>query len=456
MISKFQKHFIALCCFIIGFIGLAAGLGFISFEKKIEDTAPRKIASALSTSIKKIEKVLSLKEEFPHVIKRNIPLYTYLTNLGVAPIDVIEMVKSAKKVKDLSRLSPGARFHLVQDEELNLVEAKFRFSPLEKLEMKKVKSVWQARLVEEEVDIKHVSFVGEVDSSLWLSALDADMDPYLIVSMAEIFGWEVDFSREVRLGDKWRITAEEKLVNGEHVGWGSVLAAEYINSGESHKAVLFRDQGKDIGYYTLEGESLRKMFLKSPLRFGRVTSRFNKRRFHPKLKRIRPHNGVDYGAPIGTPVRSVADGKVTFSRYSGGGGKVLKIRHNSKYKTAYKHLSRFAKGVRKGSRVKQGQIVAYVGNTGLSTGPHLHYEFFINGRFVDPLKQKFPSADPVAEEYRLSFKKQAFKMVMTLPKWQPSNFILLAQRSWSDYSMPALYDNYFMKRDSRNAQPDQI
>lgn len=419
MIHLYKKYLALLLSFLI----------CVFFLVRIISPASTKTSDEVkSPAAKKIDTALPLEEEFPHIIKRNVPLYAHLTELGVPPIDVIDMVKAAKPLKNLSRLSTNVRFQIIQNEELNLVEAKFRFSPVEKLNLKKTDEKWTGVIINEPINIKHLSFKGEVNSSLWESAIEAKMDPQLIIVMSEIFGWEVDFNREVRSGDKWRITVEEKLVKGQHVGWGSTLAAEYINAGETHTAVLFRHNDENIGYYTLKGESLRKMFLKSPLRFGRVTSKFNRRRFHPKLKIIRPHNGVDYGAPIGTPVRSVADGVVTFSRRSGGGGNVLKIRHNSTYKTAYKHLSRYGKGVRRGTKVKQGQIVAYVGNTGLSTGPHLHYEFFVNGRFVDPLKQKFPSADPIAKKYKDSFFSQSIEMVKTLPDWPKESTILLPNK----------------------------
>lgn len=432
--------------FLLSFCALAA----LSCSNKAERETQSMGVESMVDSEKladELDKVLTVEEEYPHVLERNEFIYTYLTEQGVPPIDVIEMVKAAKPVKDLSNLKPGVRFQIEQDDENNLIGMKFRFSPLEKLSVKKEEGQWQAQETREEVQIKLVSYLGKVKTTLWESAREAKMNPYLIVAMAEIFGWVVDFNREVRVGDSWRITAEEKMVNGQHVGWGSVLAAEYVNSGEVHKAVLFRDQGEDVGYYNLKGENLRKMFLKSPLRFGRVTSRFNRRRFHPKLKVYRAHNGVDYGAPIGTPVRSVADGVVTFARYSGGGGKVLKVRHNATYKTAYKHLSRYAKGVKKGFHVKQGQIIAYTGNTGLSTGPHLHYEFYVNGRFVDPLRQKFPSAEPISDENQNEFLQQSKKMITKLPEWKPKNFISLEQKTWAQHLTPKIHEYYCLKYD---------
>jgi murein DD-endopeptidase MepM/ murein hydrolase activator NlpD len=160
------------------------------------------------------------------------------------------------------------------------------------------------------------------------------------------------------------------------------------------------------------------MFLKSPIRYGRITSGFATKRFHPILLTNRAHLGVDYGAPIGTPIRAVGDGVVNFADWSGGGGRVLKIRHNSTYQTAYKHLNGFAKGVHPGAKVQQGQVIAYVGNTGLSTGPHLHFEFYQGGRFVDPLGKKFPSADPVPADYLAQFKAEAADKLNLLPVWQ--------------------------------------
>jgi murein DD-endopeptidase MepM/ murein hydrolase activator NlpD len=411
-----KKYLIVLMVFLAtGFILSVKYIGFDSIfnsdNPDVSDAAEVSESELGGQLADEIEKVLTIEEQYPHAMARNVPLYTYLRELDVPSIDIIEMAKAAKPIKNLSSLLPGTRFQIVKDNEDKLIEVEFRFSAVEKLVVKKTldeqKNVthWQASLVTEVVDIRPISFVGHVDSTLWESALKAKMDPYLIIAMAEIFGWEVDFNREVQVGDSWRITAEQKFVKNQAVGWGSVLAAEYINQGKKYSAVLFRKDDEDMGYFNLEGENLRRMFLKSPLRFGRVTSRFNRRRFHPKLRVVRPHNGVDYGVPIGTPVRSVANGTVIFAQYSGGGGRVLKIRHNSTYQTAYKHLSGYAKGVRQGAAVKQGQIVAYSGNTGLSTGPHLHYEFYVNGRFVDPMRQKFPSADPISQEDKSVFLK---------------------------------------------------
>lgn len=406
-------------------------------EDTVNDVDELEVVDVESTPVE-LEKELSLEEKYPHVVRRNVALYTYLREHDVPSIDIVEMDRAAKPIKPFSRLRPGMRFRIETDESKNLTGAEFRFSAVERLLMRKDENRWTAELVREEIDVELVSFTGKVETTLWESAQFSEMDPYLIFEMAEIFGWEIDFSRQVRKGDSWRLTAEKKFVKGEHVGWGSILATEYINQGEFYSAVLYRKDGEDKGYFDLEGNNLRKMFLKSPLKFGRVTSRFNRRRFHPKLKRIRPHNGVDYGAPIGTPVRSVANGVVTFRGRRGGGGKVLKIRHNSTYKTAYKHLSRFGRGIRPGVKVKQGQIVAYTGNTGLSTGPHLHYELLKNGRYIDSLRVKFPSAKPLPAEEKKQFLAQAVDYTRLLPKWSHEKFQVDVDKSWSEFLQDSL------------------
>lgn len=428
---------------ILAAISFAVVIGIESRQDKKNPAADIKPEISKVKVAKKKPKPIPIEERFPHIISRNVALYTYLREQQIPSLDIVEMANASKSVRNLSRVQAGTRFRFIQNDDQTLKEIEFRFSPLERMLVKKNESsIWEAKLIEEKVDIHTVTFAGEVQATLWESALNAKMDPTLIIELAEIFGWEVDFAREVQVGDRWRIVVEQKKVKGVHMGWGSILAAEYENVGKSHRAVLFKLEDKIIGYYTPEGESLRKMFLKSPLKFARVTSRFNRRRFHPKLKVVRPHNGVDYGAPIGTPVLSVADGTVIFSQFSGGGGNVLKIRHNSTYQTAYKHLHRFARGVRRGAKVKQGQVVAYVGNTGLSTGPHLHYEFFVNGRYVDPLRQKFPSADPVASEHMDTFKLQSQIMLASLPKWdgQPADIQETpVVKSWAHEWMPYVH-----------------
>ena len=363
--------------------------------------------------------IVSLEEAYPYVIEPNTSLFEALRKLNVSPQAIQEIVTASKPIQNLSRLQPGIRFQVFygQEPEPEINGINFRFSAVESMEVSKTDNVWVAKKVTEQVDIKVVSFSGMVTTSLWESAIKSKMDPNLISELADILGWEVDFSREVRQNDRWRLTVEQKLVKGEAIGWGAILAAEYENAGTAYQAALFRRDGKEIGYYSPDGASLRKMFLKSPIRYGRITSSFSTRRFHPILKIRRPHLGVDYGAPIGTPVRAVGDGSIVFAARKGGAGNMIKLRHNATYQTAYKHLKGFAKGIRSGAKVQQGQVIGYVGNTGLSTGPHLHFEFYQSGRYIDPVKKRFPSADPVPNEDLAVFKQQAETLLSGLPTW---------------------------------------
>jgi len=411
-----RKNLVSLSLISSSLVGAAAAFIFFSHT-----SAPLPPELAPPTSPVTLDlPMVPVEQAFPHVIEPRSTLFNALRDLNIPATTIDEIVRATKPVQNLAKLPGGVRFQTVFSKEAvpQLQELHFRFSAIESLKIVHENTGWVAHKLTETVTIETVTFSGTVNSSLWESAEAADMDPDLISALADIFGWEVDFSRAVRAGDRWRLTVEKKTVKGEPVGWGSILAAEYINDGESHQAALYRLNGDEVGYYNPNGESLRKMFLKSPLRYGRITSRFSLHRFHPKLQIYRPHQGVDYGTPVGTPVRAVGDGVVTFAQGAGDGGNVLKIRHNSVYQTAYKHLSGFAKGIHNGTRVKQGQVVAYSGNTGLSTGPHLHFEFWQNGTYVDPLSRRFPSADPVPKAQLADFKITAQKLLEALPAWE--------------------------------------
>ncbi len=365
------------------------------------------------------ETPVSEEPSYPHTVPPGSTIFTVLRELNVSSVMIQEIVNASNPLMDLSRIRAGTQFRLIHltDPLSDLVGIEFYLSPVESVLVKKNDGVWKAEKLTSSVETQVVTFRGVVDTSLWESAEKAQMDPNLIVQLAEIFAWQVDFGREVRANDRWRLSVERFFVRGRPVGWGSILAAEYENSGRLFSAVLYRVDGEHIGYFDATGGSLRRMFLKSPIRYGRISSRFQRKRFHPVLKIHRPHLGVDYAAPTGTPVRSVGDGLITTAGWMGGGGRTIKIRHNASYQTSYLHLSRFEKGIRAGVRVKQGQTIGYVGSTGLASGPHLHFEFAVNGRVVDPLGQKFPAAEPVSTDQLANFKEQSAQLFRELPSW---------------------------------------
>jgi murein DD-endopeptidase MepM/ murein hydrolase activator NlpD len=355
-------------------------------------------------------------------VRRNSTFYSSLRELGLGAQEIQKIVRSAGEHFDLSKILAGTQFQLFYAKEPlgRLMEMEFELSPVKTLRiLRSTDGEWVSNLTELETQTRWLSFSGRVASSLWESAGYAGMDPNLIGALADIFAWQVDFSREVRVGDRWRILVEQRHAGDKVIGWGRILAAEYENNGQLHSAALLRSPaGEELGYFSPEGQSLRRMFLKAPLKFGRISSRFNRNRFHPILKKSRPHLGVDYAAPIGTPVLAVGDGVIVQSGWLGGAGNAIRIRHNSNYQTAYKHLHGLARGIRVGSRVRQGQVIGYVGTTGLSTGPHLHFELWDRGRYVDPLGKQFPSADPVPQKYLSGFQDSARRWLGFLPGWE--------------------------------------
>lgn len=356
-------------------------------------------------------------------VKSGHTLEQVLRSVGLNGRELNEIHTQTKSVKDLARIRPGQVFEIFHDKlgpTPGLVAFKVIDSVLERhLVYRSPASPekWNIKHIQEPVEYKNITYTGVVESSLWASAEEASMAPELIGDLSEIFAWQIDFAREVQPQDKWRLVVEQPMLRGEPVGRGKILVAEYSNNQNVHTGVLFRLNGEDLGYFAPDGSSLKRMFLKAPVAFSRISSRFTRARFHPVLKVYRPHMGVDYAAPTGTPIRSVGDGRVSFAAWSGGGGKVIKIKHNSTYETAYKHLSRFAPGIKAGARVKQGQLIGYVGSTGLSSGPHLHFEFYENGRYVDPLGKKFPKAEPVPQNQLQKFQADGAELIKQLPSW---------------------------------------
>ena len=243
--------------------------------------------------------------------------------------------------------------------------------------------------------IREVS--GIINYSLYTALERNAADPELFVKLSTIFAWQIDFYH-IQKGDNFKVVYEEQYIGNKSIGISKIIGAFFNHMGENYYAVDFKKNGSDE-YFDENGKSLRKAFLKAPLEYSRISSRYSLRRFHPILKRFKSHLGTDYAAPKGTPIRSVGEGVIIAATYSRGNGNYVKIRHNSVYTTQYLHMSKFAKGIRKGKTVKQGQIIGYVGSTGLATGPHLCYRFWKNGIQVDPLKEKLPPSKPIDNKY---------------------------------------------------------
>ncbi len=346
-------------------------------------------------------------------------LYTMLQQVGVDRETIMSIVRASKDIHPLNRLTSGTRVVLRWWKEELAVPKRidFMLSPFDRLVVERNANEWKAKPVRAETEREIVAFSGYIRESFWESSENAGMPAPVTIELADVFASMIDFARETRVGDRWRLLVEKIYADGVPVGWGRVVAAEFENQGIVHSAVRFERADGKARYYSRDGNSLMRKFLKSPMKFGRITSRFSQRRFHPILKIRRPHLGIDYGAPTGTPVLSVGDGRVLSARWEGGGGKTVKIFHGGRYKTAYRHLKNFASGIRPGASVSMGQVIGYVGSTGRVTGPHLHFEFYLDDRYVDPLGVKFPSADPLPKTQLPELQTVYDEFHQQLPPW---------------------------------------
>jgi murein DD-endopeptidase MepM/ murein hydrolase activator NlpD len=266
-----------------------------------------------------------------------------------------------------------------------------------------------------DVNVVTGSATGTINSSLWNAIKDKNLEPELAIELSEIFAWTVDFF-ELQPGDSFKVIYDKMYIDTVSAGLGKIHAAYFNHKQEDFYAIPFTQDSVE-SYYDLDGNSLRRVFLKAPLRYSRISSRYSHSRLHPILKIRRPHHGVDYSAPVGTPVHTIGDGKVIKIAYDNEAGRMIEIRHNSVYSTAYLHLSRVKRGIKTGVYVKQGDIIGYVGSSGLSTGPHLDFRFYKHNRPVDPLKVEAPPVEPVKEQYR-----QAFDSVKTATVKKLSSF----------------------------------
>jgi murein DD-endopeptidase MepM/ murein hydrolase activator NlpD len=332
-------------------------------------------------------------------IGRDLTLSTLLARYGVSPDTIYKLVQASNGVFDLRRIRMGNPYKVFcsRDTLHRLQHFVYEHTPVEYIMFSLADSI-RVEKQEKEVVLRPREVSGVITSSLWNTMLDNGVDPMLAFELSEIYAWSIDFFG-LQAGDGFKVFYDEQYVDTNYIGLGRIDGAVFYHAGQEFYAVPFVQDSIE-SFYDQDGNSLRKAFLKAPLRYSRISSRYSHSRLHPVLKIRRPHLGVDYAAPIGTPVLAVGDGKVIKTGYTKGNGNWIKIQHNSVYATAYLHLSQYGKGVHTGAYVKQGDVIGYVGSTGLSTGPHLDFRFYKNGSPVDPLKVEAPPVKPVYEENR--------------------------------------------------------
>ncbi|MFC3123275.1 OapA family protein [Agaribacter flavus] len=340
-----------------------------------------------------------------HKVKRGDTLASIFKKHKLSAQTTYKVSKAGDDAKQLRRIKPGDMLYLHIDEAGQLTSLQYPLTNTETLQIALSDNQYISSVTTKNVE-KIVAFgQGTIKSSFWHAGIEAGLSDNQIMELAGIFGWDIDFAQEIRNGDSFNLAYEELFVDGEFIGFGDIVAAEFVNQGDTFTAIQYTDGN----YYTPEGRSMRKSFLRAPINFKYyVSSNFNPKRFHPVQKRIKPHRGVDYAAPIGTPVVASGDGKVIEAGYNRFNGNYVFIQHGEKYTTKYLHFKR--KAVKKGQWVKQGQTIGYLGRSGMVTGAHLHYEFLVNGVHRNPRTVELPKAKPIKasekDEFLLLARKQ--------------------------------------------------
>ncbi|MEX5686456.1 peptidoglycan DD-metalloendopeptidase family protein [Pseudomonas silesiensis] len=341
------------------------------------------------------------------VVAKGDTLSTLFEKVGLPAASVHEVLASGKQAKLFSQLKRGQKLEFELNPQGQLINLHSKVSDLETISLTRNDKGYAFNRITAQPTVRSAYVHGVINSSLSQSAARAGLSHRMTMDMASVFGYDVDFAQDIRPGDQFDVIYEQKVVNGKAVGTGPILSARFINRGKTYTAVRYTNKQGNSSYYTADGNSMRKAFIRTPVDFARISSKFSMGRKHPILNKIRAHKGVDYAAPRGTPIKAAGDGKVLLAGRRGGYGNTVIIQHGNTYRTLYGHMQGFAKGVKTGGSVKQGQVIGYIGTTGLSTGPHLHYEFQVNGVHVDPLGQKVAMADPISKAERARFLAQS-------------------------------------------------
>ncbi len=336
-------------------------------------------------------------------IQRGDTVAELLRRLNVEDQAASDFLRKNKAAEGLRQLAVGKEVQAETDANGALLALRYPGNDASQIVIEKDGNSFKSRTLPAQTE-KHVQIrTGEIKTNLFAATDEAGLPDPAANQLVDIFGGDIDFHRDLRKGDKFTVIYEMNYVNGEPVRTGRILSAEFVNHGHAFRAAYFQTTEFTGDYFSPEGKSMHKAFLRSPLEFSRISSGFSLSRFHPILNKWRSHKGVDYAAPMGAKVKVTSDGVVAFVGKQGGYGNVVMIDHQGRFSTVYGHLSRFAGGLHKGQRVEQGQIIGYVGMTGLATGPHLHYEFKLNGVQRDPLKVALPDGKPISDAQRTAF-----------------------------------------------------
>ena len=370
---------------------------------------------------KNVERVLSASyngnlKEINTRINKGDSVYDLLSRLGICDYQIDLAIRASKKVFSLGDIVPehGLTIWVTQEKPVRLGKLSYEIDSITFMDIVPQDGTFRADIRKLDVETVYERAEGQITSSLYESGIQAGLAPEIVMGLTDIFAWDINFFTDIRPGDSYSLIYEKLFVEGEFKGFGRVVAARFVNQGNDHVAVYYSNGERTRGYYDPTGKPIRKLFLKAPLNYRRISSRFTYHRMHPVFHVDRPHLGVDYAAPSGTPVVALGDGKVIFKGWNGGFGECIKVKHRGDYVTYYGHLSRYARGLRKGKYVEQGQVIGYVGSTGVSTGPHLDFRVRYKGKFINPLRLKPVAGDPLKGEDLASFREISVRRLAML------------------------------------------
>lgn len=414
-----EHHVLAALLLFLAFLAfiIVPGWAAVVGREETDSSKPlREIRLELPTATAVLESAATAAPEWTALtVASGQTLGRIFADLGLPASLMHRLISESPQGQALTRLRAGQRLELLRAPDGGALEA-IRFDATEtaritiRMDGTRVVTQTSERPIERRVRVGS----GTVESSLFAAGDDAGIGDATIIQMAKVLGYDIDFARDIRRGDRFSVIYEEIYQEGERLRGGEILAVTFVNAGKRHTAIRHPGAGGQVEYYTADGRPMRKAFLRTPVEFSRISSRFSLGRKHPILGRMRAHRGVDYAAPTGTPIMASGNGVVTFRGWQSGYGNTVIIDHGNRKTTLYAHLSRFAGDVRKGQRVRQGQTIGFVGMTGLATGPHLHYEFRINGVHRDPLTVVLPPADPLTGKALADFRLTAAPLVAKL------------------------------------------
>lgn len=339
---------------------------------------------------------------------------------------IYELFSEAKDAKDLRNIRPGQKMaFLVENGQLQGLD--YTINQLSSLRFERTAKGFDSKETTLTPDIKYAFRQASIDSSLYMAGKRAGMPSNLTMELANIFGWDIDFALDIQKGDSFKVMYEEQFLNGKKIDTGKIMAAEFTNGGKTFKAVRYTDKDGVSNYYTPDGRGMHKAFLRTPIEFARISSHFNLARKHPVLHIIRAHKGTDYAAARGTPIRATGNGKIAFAGRKGAFGNCIIIQHGQGIETLYGHMNGFAKGMKTGTRVSQGDVIGYVGSTGLASGPHLHYEFHVNGQVRNPVTVPLPKSIGIEKTELARFNETTRPLIAKLDGYKSSSRVAVAK-----------------------------